>query len=286
MLHRNTRHPFFLLGVLTLCFLIEGISAQDVNPQAEQRSEPSAEDSPPQVASAVAALKPLFRQLVQAKSTRATVELSADTIVDGAVVSSQKSVYQIASIAPDQFTIYLKDETRGTRIYCDGQQATVALSPVAFAELEKPIPLQKAVYQLPLPMGPYPEAVLALTLAGIDPALTLTTGMKSVRIIDRNRFRGQTPSIHFEGIQDDDVKWELWITQDTPPKPLRLLVDLTDMLRANGGLEMSEGYRYVLRFDFVTWRLGIDNDSGLFRFRPVGEAKRYGSIDEYFKQTN
>ena len=161
-----------LLIALFAAVLLCGPTAA-VNGQVQDASQP--ESVRPVPSAAVAALEPLFSQLVHASSTRATVELSADTIVDGAVINSQTSVYQIASQAPNQFTVYLKDEKQRTRIYCDGETATIALSESAYTILEKPISMQQAVFDLPVPMGPYPEPVLALTLAGIDPVLSLAT---------------------------------------------------------------------------------------------------------------
>jgi hypothetical protein len=275
MSHRIPLSLVFVIGALSLVSPIDRCGAQE-----EIAPEKKAADDFP----AVQLLRPLFQQLLDAESTRATIELAADTIVDGAVINTQKSVYQVASRVPDQFTIYLKDGVRSTRVYCDGKTATVALSPTAFANLDKPIPMRRAVVELPLPMGPYPEAVLALTLAGVDPAFTLTTGMKSVKLTDRNPFRGRTPAIHFSGVQNDDVKWDLWITQDAKPKPLRLLVDLTEMLRANGGLEMPEGYRYTLRFDFKTWLIDQANSTELFSYKKPEDAKQYESIQAYFDE--
>jgi len=275
MLLRMSLRCFFIVAVMTFLFPIHVVCAQDVK-------KPNVENV--DVSPDVAALEPLFSQIVNANSTRASVELTASTIVDGAVINSLTTVYQVASQTPDQFTIYLKDENQRTRIYCDGKTATIALSESAFTVLKKPIPMQQAVFTLPLPMGPYPEPVLALTMAGIDPTLSLTTGMKSVRRIDRKKFRGETPAIHFKGIQEDDVQWDLWITQDAVPKPLRLIVDLTEMLRANGGLEMPAGYRYSLRFDFTVWRINHKNDPTLFTYKKIAGAKEYQSIDAYFNE--
>lgn len=243
-----------------------------------------AEKEDAEQAAAIEALQPLFGLVKAAKSTRATVELAADTVIDGAVINSQDSVYQIASTAPDKFTIYLKDSNQRTRIFCDGKQATIAMAEDAFTVLEKPITIQQAVFELPLPMGPYPEAVLALTLAGNDPANTLTSGVKSVRLVDRNPFRGKTPAVHFAGVQEDDVKWDLWITPGDKPKPLRLRVDLTEMLRANGGLDLPAGYQYALRFDFTLWRLNLNNDDSLFRYQTIKDAKQYESVQAYFNR--
>ncbi len=267
-------HTFVSLVVLTMP--LAGVRAQETQPDAPE----SAESTPD-----LKALQPLFDRLTQAKSTRATVELSADTIIDGAVINTQTSVYQIASQAPDHYTIYLKDPNQRVRIFSDGKTTTVALSEQAFTQLDQPLAMQQAVFELPLAMGPYPEPVLALTLSGIDPALSLTAGMKSVRLVDRNPFRGETPAIHFQGIQEDNVQWDLWITQDKAPRPLRLRVDLTEMLRASGGLELPAGYRYALRFDFTTWRIDHPNAESLFRYKKITGAKEYESVQAYFDQT-
>lgn len=269
---------FMRFVILAICcfgsFELSALVAQQPSGTAPKKE---VQESP-----AVKALGPLFRQIQAADTSRVTIELSAETIIDGAVVSRQPSTYQIASKKPDSYTIYLKDAQRGTRIFSNGRKTTIALSPAAYTNLGQAIPMQEAVLQLPVPMGPYPEAVLALSLAGIDPAITLTTGMKSVLLVDRNKFRGETPAIHFSGLQDDDVRWDLWITQDKSPKPLRLLVDLSAMLRANGDLEMPPGYRYLLRFDFKTWRLNNRTNPDLFEYSPIAGAKEFKSIDEYY----
>ncbi len=264
------------------------MSNQFVLAQADQTETETESETPekpdPKMAASVAAMQPLFDQIREAKSTRVTVELSAATVVDGAVINTVKSVYQIASEAPGSFTIYLKDDTQRTRIFCDGKSSTIAFSPAAYTQLKDPIAMQDAVYQLPVPMGPYPEAIMALSLAGIDPDLTLTTGMKLVSLADSKPFRGKTPAKHFVGLQDDDVRWDLWVTQDKQPIPLRLKVDLTDMLRANGSLNMSVGYRFILQFDFSTWKINPKTTPNLFRHTQIKGATEYESIDAYYQE--
>ena len=178
---------------------------------AQTEAEPD-----PVVLAAIKGLNPLFDQIKNAQTTRSTVELSTDTIVDGAIINSEATTYQIASKAPEEFTIYLRDAQRRVRVFNNPKQPTIALSPTAYTRLEEPIAMQDAVFGLPVPMGPYPEAVLSLTLAGVDPNYTFTAGMKTLQLADRNPFRGKTPAIHFTGVQDDDVQWDLWITQDKP----------------------------------------------------------------------
>ncbi|MCO8122242.1 DUF2092 domain-containing protein [Stieleria sp. TO1_6] len=287
--HHPSR-PFIALMMCVCCCGHTAIAQQDKPADqdpvaaADDAADDVADDAPapdPLTEQAIEALAPLLDQIVTAKSSRSTVELSVDTVVDGAVISSQTSIYQIASTAPGSFTIYLKEDARRTRIYCDGKTATIALSTTAYTTLDAPIPMQRAVFELPVPMGAYPEPVLALTLAGVDPKLTLTTGMKSVRLVDREKFRGETPAVHFTAVQDDDVKWDLWMTQDKVPQPLRLLVDLSDMLRANGGLDLPAGYRYLLRFDFKSWRINQENDPSLYQYKLVEGAEKFDSIADF-----
>ncbi len=148
----------------------------------------------------------------------------------------------------------------------------------------EPISPQQAVVEMPVPMGPYPEPVLALSLAGVDPANSLLTAMKSVELVDRAKLRGEIPAVHFRGVQDDLVSWDLWIAHDNQqPKPLRLLVDLTAMLRGTNQVQMPEGYSYQLRFDFLTWRMSGEVDRKLFQYTPPEGAKEYESLDAYYE---
>jgi len=283
--HRRSVRPLISIGLLVAWASWTPVCGQTDTADREADAAAVAEPAePPELdPQAIEALRPLFDQVRSAQATRAIVQLSADTVIDGAVIGREESTYQIASTAPDAFTVYWKSAKTRSRLYVNSKQATVAFEPPAYVPLKESFPMQQAVFQLPVPMGPYPEVVLALTLAGVDPKLTLTTGVKSVTLVDRNKFRGQVPSIHLAGIQDDDVRWDLWITQEDAPKPLRLQVNLTEMLRANGDLELPPGYRYTLRFDFATWKLNHENNPALFRFTPDDDSKKYETIEAYYQ---
>ncbi|OYP35942.1 hypothetical protein CGZ80_09235 [Rhodopirellula sp. MGV] len=240
-------------------------------------------------AETISAIGPMFDRIRQAKSTRAAVEITEETIVGGAVIGSKTATYQIASTAPQSFTVYYKSDQQRSRVYNNNDQATIAISPEAFCHLAKPNGMQDAVFGLPFPMGPYPEPVLALTLAGVDPALSLLNGMETVEIVDRSKFRGETPAIHFKGVQDDAVSWDLWVSAGDKPAPLRLLVDLTEMLRVNGSIELADDYQFVLRFDFKSWAIDLDNSEKLFVYPNLKNARQYDSLHAYFdaqKQTD
>lgn len=226
-------------------------------------------------------LFPLFSAISQASVSRTTVELSAETIVNGEVVETQTSTYQIASRAPDHFTIYLKEPEQRTRIYNDKEQLSIALAPDAYLRLTAPVTIATAVDELPIPMGPYPEPVLALSMAGFDPAITFIGGMKSVVLADHAPFRGKTPASHLKGVQDDLVTWDLWVTQERVPRPLRLIVDLTAMLRGSRQVDLPPGFQHQLRFDFLSWRITGEVPDTLFRYDPPENAKQYSSVEAY-----
>ncbi|MCC9599254.1 DUF2092 domain-containing protein [Stieleria sp. JC731] len=254
----------------------DGEKSAPADPDDQPQEEPNID------AETVKAIEPLFSRIRDAKSTRVSIDVAEETIIGGAIISSKTSSYQIASTAPQQFTVYFKSDQQRTRIYNSDTKATIAITPSAFCHLPEPLAMQSGVFELPFPMGPYPEPVLALSLAGVDPQLSLLSGVKSVEVVDRDPFRGDTPAIHFFGIQDDDVKWQLWVSQAPKPMPLRLLVDLTDMLRANGSVELPEDYQFVLRFDFKSWSTDLDNSEKLYSYTPIKDAKEFASLQEYF----
>ncbi len=227
-------------------------------------------------------LLPLFRSIAKADVSRATVELSAETVNNGSVVDRKTSTYQIASMHPNKFTVYFKQPDQRTRLYCDGTDFSCAVAPDAYFKLPGPINNFDAVFDMPVPMGPYPEVVFALTFAGADPSLTLLGGMESVEIVDRDKFRGTIPSVHLKGVQDDGVVWDFWISKDDNPKPLRLLVNLTAMLRDNAQMKMAPGVSYELRYDFLTWRVIGKVDEKLFTYDPPKDAKEFDSLDDYY----
>ena len=232
-----------------------------------------------------ATLMPLIEAIRNADVSRVTVDLLVDSVMAGQVVESRQSTFQIAAKTPGKFTIYLKDPEQRTRVYCDGEHFVAAMAPDAFFRFPKVISIQEAVTDLPIPLGPYPEPLLALSIAGCDPSVSLIGGMKSVRLVDRDPFRGKIPAIHLHGVQADSVTWDLWIADDKKePQPLRLLVDLTPMLTASDQVHVPSGFSYQLRYDFLTWRMAGKVDDSLFLFKPAKDATEYRSLEDYFEK--
>ncbi|WDQ19029.1 redoxin domain-containing protein [Rhodopirellula sp. P2] len=232
------------------------------------------------------ALTPLFSRILKADVSRATVDLSAETVMGGEVVETVESVYEIASKYPDQYTIYYKSADDRKRLYSDGEKGVVALTPEAFFRLSEVASSQELATRSELNLGPYPEAVLALTLAGVDPAVTFLGGMKSVEVAGKMKYRGSIDSIHLRGQQKDGVTWDLWISDESKPRPLRLLVDLTPMLIATGQVAVPQGYAYSLRYDFKSWRVIGEVDEKLFQYTPPREAVEYESLEDFQQQSS
>lgn len=145
------------------------------------------------------------------------------------------------------------------------------------------IGIQEAVTNLPVPMGPYPEPLLSLTMAGADPSITMVAGMKSIDLVDRKPFRGKLPAVHIVGVQSDGVQWDLWVTDEKLPRPLRMLIDMTPMLVASDQVHVPDGFSFQIRYDFLTWRMTGDVDESLFAFEPAKDAAEYKSLDDYFQ---
>lgn len=228
-----------------------------------------------------AALVPLFSSILKADGSRTTIRLSAETTMNGVVVETQESTYQIASRDPNQYTIYYKSDDGRRRLYSDGEVSVVALDTDAFCRLPPAALCQDLMEDLPVNLGTYPEPILALSLAGVDPAFTFLSGMRSVESLGPTKFRGRTDSIRLRGVQNDGVTWDFWMTADDNPKPLRLLVDLTPMLLATRQVAVPEGYGHSLRYDFLSWRVTGDIDESLFRYAAPDDAREYANVDQY-----
>ena len=232
-----------------------------------------------------AALIPLLDSIRKAKVSRATVRMLTDSVMSGEVVESRESTFQIAAKDPGKFTVYLKEPEQRTRLYCDGKQMVAAMAPDAFFRLPQAPTIQEAVTGLSVPLGPYPEPVLALTLAGCDPKITFVAAMKSIKVVDHKPFKGKIPATHLHGVQADAVTWDLWISEDkNDPQPLRLLVDMTPMLAASDQVHVPAGFSYQVRYDFLTWRVKGELKDNLFTFNAAKGAKEYKSLQDYYKQ--
>ncbi|WP_162273219.1 redoxin domain-containing protein [Rubripirellula obstinata] len=280
-MHRTT--TTFLYFAILLLIPAGVVQGDEAKPKPKKSSE---KDFSIQITEEVrAALMPLIDSIRDAKVSRATVRMLTDSVMSGEVVESREATFQIAAKNPGKFTVYLKEPEQRTRVYCDGKQMVAAMAPDAFFRLPNAVSIQKAVTALTVPLGPYPEPVLALTMAGCDPSITFVAAMKSIEVVDRKPFKGKIPAIHLHGVQADAVTWDLWVSDDEKdPQPLRLLIDMTPMLAASDQVHVPAGFSYQVRYDFLTWRVKGDLKDNLFTFKPAKGATEYESLEDYFQQ--
>ena len=230
---------------------------------------------------AAMALDIVGNRMKAAKSIRATVELTVRSTVGEESLGGENSVYQLASLAPNLYTVYLKSSEQSFRIFCDGKDTSVLLSPTAYYKTPTAESLQAVVSNLPVPLGPYPEPVMALTLCGVDPKESLMTEMESLEIVDREPYNN-TASVHLRGVQVDGVSWDLWLATDKEKaQPLRMIIDLTKVIGAGNGNPLPENFSYELELLFTLWRVDGELATNLFTFNAPKDAVEYESLDDY-----
>ncbi len=134
----------------------------------------------------------------------------------------------------------------------------------------------------PVPLGPYPEPILALTLLHVDVIESMLANMKEVTLVNSEPLN-QVPAMQIHGVQSDGVAWDLWISSDdSTAQPLRLLVDLTSIIQSNNN-DLPKDFRYELDCWFTIWKLDQPIDEKFFEFNPAQKAKKFDSLDAYYK---
>lgn len=267
------------VGLLSfvVCFAARS-RAQDT--PAETAADPNGVDR----AGVETALQPLADKIRAAQMSRATVECTNRGMVGGQVLSSDKVVYQIASKAPNRFRAQAKGETDFIQLVSDGTQVTAVLGENGYFQAAAPATLQEAVTALPAPLGPYPEPVLALTLAGVDMLASFLSDMQALEIVNRDPYE-EVPAILIRGVQADDVSWALWVaTEADQARPLRLKIDLTPVLAVGNAL--PENFKFELDFKFTAWRIDGEVSDELFAYRPPADLKRFESLEDFFQSMN
>ena len=235
---------------------------------------------------AIAAFQPLRSAIMAAKVSRATVRMTVRSMLGEETLQEDESVFQVASAAPNRYTVFLKSTDQSFRIFCDGKKCAVLCSPTAYYPAEVGKDLQAVVASLPAPLGPYPEPVIALTLCGVDPALSMINDMRSIEVVDHEDYQKE-PAVRLRGIQEDGVEWDLWIaTTAGRVRPMRMLIDLTAVVGMADAIEMPANFRFEMDLSFELWRTTGEVNGELFTFVPTPGIKQYESLDAYLNSLN
>ncbi|HBJ34759.1 MAG TPA: thioredoxin [Planctomycetaceae bacterium] len=271
--------PYHRLSSFAIYLAIGWITA--VAPTTALADTPQEKTAPANDQSeAAAALQPLVQAINDAAQILATVELTSRSMINGQVVASDVAVYQIASKKPNLYSIQLKGGDQLMQVVSDGKIANVILGGTAYYQIPAQTSLQPLVTESPIPMGPYPEPVMALTLAGADVARTFLTEMQSLELVKAEAVE-DVPSVHVRGVQADGVSWSLWAgTQPGKVKPLRLKIDLTKVVVGDNEDGLPDGFAYELDMRFTQWRADGELDPSIFVFKPSPDVKKFDTLED------
>ncbi len=165
------------------------------------------------------------------------------------------------------------------QVISNGTVTSVVLGGAGYFEVPAPATLQEVVPALPLPLGPYPEPLMALSLAGANLPASFITEMDSLVVADREP-RGEVAAAHIRGVQPDGVTWSLWVaTEAGKPRPLRLKVDLTKVVVGDDGEGLPDGFAYELDAQFTQWRIVSDLDDRVFQYVAPADIQKFESLD-------
>ncbi len=262
--------------------LLTTLTTSSLNSFAQDAADADVAEAKKKVAAEIDSIGSL---LSKATSSRVTVAMTTRSRVADEVLSEESAIYQIAARAPNQFTAYLKAPEQSLRVFSNADQCYVLVSPTAYYEAQASPSFSAAVMNLPAPLGPYPEPIMALALCGIDPAQTLLGDMRSLAIVDHEPL-DKTPAVHLQGTQVDGVSWDLWIgTEKEKVQPLKMIIDLTTVVGGEANAELPENFVYEIELDFTLWRLNVELDDRLFVFTPPQDAVAYESLENFYQSS-
>lgn len=231
------------------------------------------------------ALGPVLQRSMKAESLRATVKMSVNSAIGDEVLGTNEGLFQIASEAPNRLALSAKFQSEQVQFVSDGEQLYVQLTPEAYVVEEAPASFEDLVSAMPVQLGPQPEPMLWLSVAGINPARSLLSGLSSIEMVGREAI-GDVDAAHLRGVRPEGVQWELYVSVDDQPRPLALVVDMTEMITKSNNLQVPEGYSFTIRYDFERWQVDAELDPALFEYRPPTEAERFESVADYLMQSN
>lgn len=224
-------------------------------------------------------LDPIFARLVDAKELRATVKISVTSSVGNETLGKNEGVFQIASRQPNLLGLSAKFDTDSVMIVSDGKQLFVQLSPDAYVQQDAPKSLTELSQAMPLQLGPQPEPLLWLTLAGIDSRLNMLTGLtEAVRLANPPDKEGVAL---VKGERVEGTRWILQVATGDSPRPLAMALDLTDMITKANTLQVPEGYSFRVNYVFERWEVGSGVEDSMFAYTAPKDAKKFDSIADY-----
>ena len=127
-----------------------------------------------------------------------------------------------------------------------------------YAQVEKPGTIDATIiYLVKTLQAPFPLARMFLTTLSRD----IQQWIESVRFVEEDTLT-EPPSIHLAG-QSVDVDFQIWVTQDENPVPLRIVLTYR-----------NDPGQPQFRADFTDWTLAPDTDAASFTFVPPVDVEQ------------
>lgn len=230
-------------------------------------------------------LGPVLQRSMKAKSLRATVKMVVTSAIGDEVLGSHDGLFQIATEAPHRLALAAKFQSEQVQFVSDGQQLYIQLTPEAYVVDEAPASFEDLIPAMPVQLGPQPEPMLWLSVAGINPARSLLSGLSSIEMVGKESI-GDVPAARLHGVRPEGVQWDLYVSVDDQPRPLALVVDMTEMITRSNNLQVPEGYTFTIRYDFQRWEVDAELDPALFQYSPPSGAERFESVADYLLKSS
>jgi thiol-disulfide isomerase/thioredoxin len=281
------------IALCTALFAAPQVAAQDPATEAEATAEaeaPASESTPvvPVIDAEVRkVLTPALTRLRNAEQLRATIKMTVTSSIGDKVLGQNEGLFQLASKAPNQFSLSAKFDTEAVQFICDGQNLFIKMSASEYIDLPAPEGFAQLIAAMPIQLGPQPEPMLWLSLAGVNPVGPLMTGLQSCQVVAIppqvaaliEAEQQETKTV--EAIRPEGLKWRLTVSTGATARPINLQIDMTEMIKQTNNLQVPEGYSFLINYDFERWDVNQTLPEGIFEFTPAEGAERFESLADY-----
>lgn len=227
-------------------------------------------------------LTPMLKNLTAANKLRATVRMTVTSAVGDEVLGQNQGLFQLASERPNQFALSAKFDTEAVQFVCDGNNLFVRLSAEDYLELPAPTVFEELITAMPIQLGPQPEPMLWISLAGVNPVEPLFVGLKTCKVVEPTvPVESDESTSTVRAVRPEGLVWELTVTKGQAGRPVRLLIDMTEMIKQTNNLQVPEGYSFKIQYDFEKWETDAELPRGIFDFTPPEKAKKFNSLADY-----
>ena len=226
---------------------------------------------------------PLFSRVANAERIRATIRMEVVSAVGDQVMGSNQGLFQVASQIPNLLSLSAKFDPDAVRMVSTGDDLFIQLSATEYVQTDAPASLNAFIAAMPLQLGPQPESMLWLSVAGMQPEELLFEGLSQVSVADGEPLEGMATKV-ITAVRPEGVKWDLRLTAEEAPRPLSLKIDITEMITKANNLQVPENYSFRVLYAFERWEIDPAMDAALFEFSPPESGEKFESLSAYLEK--